>query len=92
MHNMKKTKTILFLLTLIGLNSCAQDLTCSDFQLGEFYIPTTEELKNFRIVKNDSIQDFQLQLDSTVTKTVIQRKKKSDHLWEFTMFNTLQYA
>ncbi len=78
---MKKTKTLIFLLTLIGLNSCAQELTCSDFHLGEFYIPTTEELKNFRIIKNDSIQDFELQLDSTVTKTVIERKENTQIEW-----------
>lgn len=78
---MKKTKTLIFLLTLIGLNSCAQELTCSDFHLGEFYIPTTEELENFRIIKNDSIQDFELQLDSTVTKTVIERKENTQIEW-----------
>jgi len=78
---MKKTKTLLFLLTLIGLNSCAQELSCSDFHLGEFYIPTTEELKNFTIIKNDSLQDFTLQLDSTVTKTVIERRKNTQIEW-----------
>ena len=78
---MKKTKTLLFLLILIGLNSCAQELTCSDFHLGEFYIPTTEELKNFTVIKNDSIEDFTLKLDSTVTKTVIQRKKDTQIEW-----------
>ncbi|NEV95033.1 hypothetical protein G3567_12890 [Psychroflexus sp. YR1-1] len=79
---MKKTTTLLFLLTLIGLNSCAQELTCSDFHLGEFYIPTTEELKNFTVISNDSIQDFELQLDSTVTKTVIERKKNAQIEWK----------
>ncbi len=74
-------KILFFLLTLIGLNSCAQELTCSDFHLGEFYIPTTEELKNLRIIKNDSIQNFELQLDSTVTKTVIERKENFQIEW-----------
>ena len=78
---MKKAKTLLLLLTLIGLNSYAQELTCSDFHLGEFYIPTTEELKNFRIIKNDSIQNFELQLDSTVTKTVLERKENTQTEW-----------
>jgi hypothetical protein len=78
---MKKPKNILLILILLGLNSCAQNLTCSDFQIGEFYIPTTEELKNFTIIKNDNIQDFELQLDSTVTKTVIERKKNTQIEW-----------
>jgi hypothetical protein len=78
---MNKTTIILFLSILIGLHCYAQELTCLDFQSGEFYIPTTEELKNFKIIKNDSIQDFKLQLDPTVTKTVIQRKKNTQTEW-----------
>jgi hypothetical protein len=78
---MRKERTFLVAMILIGLSSCAQELTCSDFHLGEFYIPTTEELKNFKIIMNDSIQNFELQLDSTVSKTVIERKKNTQTEW-----------
>jgi len=59
----------------------AQELTCADFHTGEFYIPTTEELNKFTIIKNDSIKDFKLQMDSTVTKTVIIREKETQTEW-----------
>ncbi len=35
-------KIILTLILLIGLTSNAQELTCSDFKEGTFYIPSTE--------------------------------------------------
>lgn len=78
---MTKTTFLLFTLGLIGLNISAQKLTCTDFQDGEFYIPTTEELKKFTVVKNDSINIINLQMDSTVTKTVIIRKKGTQTEW-----------
>jgi hypothetical protein len=81
-NNMKKTTFLLFSTFLIGLTTSAQELTCVDFRTGEFYIPSTEELKNFTIIKNDSIADFTIKMDSTVTKTIIVREKGTHTEWK----------
>ena len=78
---MKKNTPLILVLFLFSFTISAQDLTCAHFQNGEFYIPSSEELKKFTIIKNDSIQEFTLQLDSTVTKTVIVRKDKTQTEW-----------
>ncbi|MCB4800284.1 hypothetical protein [Neotamlana laminarinivorans] len=78
---MKKTTILISIILLIGIKINAQELTCKDFKIGQFYIPTTEELKDFTIIKNDSIQNFEIQLDSTITKTVIERKKDTQTEW-----------
>ena len=77
-----KNQLISFLLVLSGIGLNAQDLTCADFQSGEFYIPTTEELKKLKIIKNDSIQEFTFNLDPLVTKTVVIRKKGTQTEWK----------
>ena len=54
---MKKTKILLLTLILIGLNSCAQELTCSDFKNGNFYVPADNEtVLTYRIIRNGNEQ------------------------------------
>lgn len=54
---MNKAKIFLLIIILIGLNSCAQDLTCSDFKNGTFIIPNKSgELLNHKLVRNENSQ------------------------------------
>ncbi len=78
---MKKQYLTLVLASLFIISCKSQELTCSDFKIGKFYIPTTEELKEMTVVTNDSIRDFKIELDSTVNKTVIVRKEKTQVEW-----------
>lgn len=52
---MKKTKILLLTLILIGLNSCAQELTCSDFKQGKFNV-IYENGNKFEVVRNGNFQ------------------------------------
>jgi len=79
---MKKTTFLLFTVFLIGLTTSAQELTCADFKIGKFFIPTTEELEKITVVTNDSISDFRIKMDSTINKTVIVRKKNTQIEWK----------
>lgn len=54
LNDIKKTNISLLIIILIGLHSCAQDLTCADFQNGKFYIPASDKMKNYTIVSSDS--------------------------------------
>ena len=78
---MKNNTPLILVLLLYSFIINAQDLTCADFHNGKFYIPSSEELKKFTIIKKDSIKEFTLQLDSTVTKTVIERKGETQTEW-----------
>ncbi|WP_179008492.1 hypothetical protein [Winogradskyella forsetii] len=54
---MKKTKTLLLTLLLIGINSFAQELTCLDFKNGNFYVPADNEtVLTYRIIRNENEQ------------------------------------
>ncbi|WP_299247407.1 hypothetical protein [uncultured Lacinutrix sp.] len=66
---MRKTQIVLLILILIGLNSCAQDLTCSDFKNGTFIIPNKYgELLNHKLIRNENSQmEF---YDSTENKKI----------------------
>lgn len=76
----KQYFTLLF--ASISIFSCkSQELTCTDFKVGIFYIPRTEELKKMTVVTNHSIKDFEIKLDSTVHKTVVVRKEKTQVEW-----------
>jgi hypothetical protein len=56
-HNMRKTKILLLTLILIGLNSCAQELTCSDFKNGNFYVPADKEtLLTYKLIRTGNQQ------------------------------------
>jgi len=79
---MKKTTFILLTLSLIGLNSCAQTLTCADFKIGTFYIPETEEMSKYTIVENDSIAEFIPERDKSIRKYVVIRENNTQIEWK----------
>ncbi len=80
--NMKKTKLLLIVLILIGLNSSAQELTCADFKIGQFYIPETKELAKYTVVENDSISEFAYIPDSSIKKYIVIREKNVQIEWK----------
>ena len=79
---MKKTKLLLIIFGFIGLNSCTEKLTCSDFKIGTFYIPETEEMNNYKIELNDSISEISPERDLTVKKYIVIREKNTQTEWK----------
>ena len=79
---MRKTKLLLITLSFIGLNSCAQKLTCSDFKIGTFYIPETEEMSKYTIEANDSIAEISPERDLTIKKYIVVREKNNQIEWK----------
>ena len=54
---MQKTKILFLTIILIGLNSCAQELTCLDFKNGNFYVPADQEtLLTYKLIRNGNQQ------------------------------------
>lgn len=79
---MKKTKLLIITLILISLSSCTQEVTCSDFKIGQFYIPETKEMANFTVTENDSISDFTDKRDSSIKKYIVIREKNTQIEWK----------
>jgi hypothetical protein len=79
---MKKTTFLLFTIILIGLTTSAQELTCSDFKIGQFFIPHTKESAKLTIITNDSISEFKPELDSSVKKYIVIREKNTQIEWK----------
>ncbi|WP_417443860.1 hypothetical protein [Joostella sp.] len=79
---MKKTKLLLITLSLIGLNSSAQKLTCSDFKIGTFYIPETKEMSKYTIEVNDSIMEMTDKQDLSIKKWIVVREKNTQIEWK----------
>jgi len=80
-ERMKKQYLTSLIISLFIISCTSQELTCSEFRIGKFHIPTTEELKEMTVVTNDSIRKFEIELDSTVNKTVIVRKEHAQIEW-----------
>lgn len=79
---MIKTKLLVITLSIIGLSSYAQKLTCSDFKIGQFYIPETKEMEKYTIVENDSISEFTPERDSSIKKYIVIREKNTQIEWK----------
>ncbi|MET7030804.1 hypothetical protein [Sediminicola luteus] len=79
---MKKTTLLLFTALLIGLNISAQELTCTDFKIGKFYIPKIKEAAKYKVVSNDSISEFAAERDSTIKKYIVIREKGTQTEWK----------
>ena len=79
---MRKTKLLVITLSIIGLSSYAQKLTCSDFKIGQFYIPETKEMEKYTIVENDSISEFTPERDSSIEKYIVIREKNTQIEWK----------
>ena len=78
---MKKTKLLLLTIILIGFNSCAQDLTCVDFRTGKFYIPASDEMKNYTVVSSDSIKKVVNEEQPKFMNYTIIREKNTQIEW-----------
>jgi hypothetical protein len=78
---MKKIKYILFIIALVGLKTSAQELTCADFKIGTFVIPTSDEIKHYTITSNDSISKVSMPRDSTISNYIVIREDKTQTEW-----------
>ncbi|MFI1770288.1 hypothetical protein [Thalassobellus citreus] len=79
---MKKSTFLIFTVLLIGLTSSAQELSCSDFKNGKFYIPWTQKYAQISIVSNDTIFDIKPIRDTIFTKQIVIRENHSQSKWE----------
>ncbi|MCB4800321.1 hypothetical protein [Neotamlana laminarinivorans] len=79
---MKKTIFLIGIFLLIGLKINAQELTCEDFKIGQFYIPETPQMAKYTIVENDSITEFSPERDKTIKKYIVIREKNSQTEWK----------
>lgn len=77
-----KNFTFLYLLLLLSININAQELTCKDFKIGQFYIPETEEKAKYTIIANDSISEISPERDKTIKKYIVLRKKNTQIEWK----------
>ncbi len=75
-------KKLLLTICLIGLTSCAQELTCKDFKTGKFHIPNNEELREYTISFKDSVMKYSPERDSIVSKYVVVRTENNQVEWE----------
>ncbi|MEH6682521.1 MAG: hypothetical protein V7724_18415 [Sediminicola sp.] len=79
---MKKCTFLIIGLFLIVLSSRAQDLTCSDFKTGKFYIPQSEELREYTVAFRDSIIKFMPEKDSTANRYIVVRSERTQTEWK----------
>jgi len=79
---MKKTTILIAIFLLIGLKINAQELTCADFKIGQFYIPTDDEMKKYTVISNDSIKEMTAERDLTVSKYIVVRAKNTQVEWK----------
>tara|TARA_R110002050_G_scaffold299550_1_gene465518 strand:+ start:64 stop:438 length:375 start_codon:yes stop_codon:yes gene_type:complete len=79
---MKKSTFLLLIFLFIVLTTNAQELTCTDFKTGQFYIPETEEMAKYTVVSNDSISEFTPERDSTIKKYIVVREKNTQIEWK----------
>ncbi|WP_179345890.1 hypothetical protein [Winogradskyella ursingii] len=79
---MKKTIILIAIFLLIGLKINAQELTCEDFKIGQFYIPTDDEMKKYTVISNDSIKEMTAERDLTVNKYIVVRAKNTQVEWK----------
>lgn len=79
---MKKTTILIAIFLLIGIKINAQELTCSNFKIGTFYIPTIDEMKKYKITSNDGIIEMTSERDLNVNRYVVIREKNSQTEWK----------
>lgn len=79
---MKKTIILITIFLLIGLKINAQELTCEDFKIGRFYIPTDDEMKKYTVISNDSIREMTAEREINVHRYVVIREKNSQTEWK----------
>ena len=79
---MKKTTILIAIFLLIGIKITAQELTCEDFKIGQFYIPETKEMEKYTIVENDSISEFSPERDNSIKKYIVIREENTQIEWK----------
>ncbi|NCQ12257.1 MAG: hypothetical protein GW809_09000 [Bacteroidetes bacterium] len=79
---MKKTIFLIGIFLLIGLKINAQELTCEDFKIGQFYIPLTDDVKKYTIEVNDSIADITDNRDLSIKKWIVVREENTQIEWK----------
>lgn len=75
-------KTIILIFFLIGNIINAQELTCSDFKIGTFYIPTSDEMGKYKITSNDSTIEIKTKESPDINRFVVIREKGTQTEWE----------
>ncbi|RFN60139.1 hypothetical protein [Marixanthomonas ophiurae] len=78
---MKKIALLIFSILLISITTTAQELTCADFKIGQFYIPETKEMAKYTIVSNDSISEYTPERDSIIKKYIVIREENTQIEW-----------
>lgn len=79
---MNKTTILIAIFFLTGIIVNAQDLTCEDFKIGTFYIPTSGEMEKYTITSNDSVSEITAERDLNVNRYVVIREKNSQTEWK----------
>ena len=79
---MKKTTFFIAIFLLIGIKINAQELTCKDFKIGDFYIPETEEMRKYTIQVNDSIAEMADKRDLSIKKWIVVREENTQIEWK----------
>lgn len=80
---MKNPNSLFLLILFCTLNLFGQELTCEDFKLGEFYIPTDNANETVFYVYKDGelIQEISQPVDS-IEKYVVIKKEKTQIEWK----------
>ena len=79
---MIKTTILISIFLLIGIKINGQELNCSDFKIGTFYIPTSDEMKKYKITSNDSISEMTIERDLNINRYVVIREKNTQTEWK----------
>ncbi|MGJ8592869.1 MAG: hypothetical protein ACSHXF_09995 [Aquaticitalea sp.] len=75
-------KFLLITVLLIGLTTSAQELTCADFKVGTFFIPTSDEMKKYTVTTNDTINEWTAERDLSINRYIVVREKNTQTEWK----------
>ena len=79
---MKKTTILISIFLLIGIKINAQELTCADFKVGTFFIPTSDEMKRYTVTTNDTINEWTAERDLSINRYIVIREKNTQTEWK----------
>ncbi|MCG2432102.1 hypothetical protein [Aequorivita xiaoshiensis] len=77
---MKKPIFLLVVILIIGFTTSAQEMTCADFKIGQFYIP--EDMANHTIVSDDGKSELKSKRDPATKKYIVLREKNTQIEWK----------
>lgn len=78
---MKKTTFLFFVILLIRLAGNSQELTCTDFKTGQFYIPETIEITKYKAISNNNHLEFITKCDTVIIKHIVIREGNTQIEW-----------